>query len=66
LGLSANDFGKLVGVTADSVYACESATTTPRRKQLAKIAALRTVGKREAKKRLEAARTAKAAARRKA
>jgi DNA-binding XRE family transcriptional regulator len=62
LGLSAGDFGKLVGVSANSVYAWESGTTTPRREQLAKIAALRTVGKREAAKRLEAARTTKAAA----
>jgi len=59
LGLSANDFGKLVGVTANSVYAWESGTATPRKEQLGKIAALRTVGKREAAKRLEAARTMK-------
>lgn len=65
LGLSASDFGKLVGVTANSVYAWEAGTTTPRREQLAKIAALRTVGKREATKRLEAARTPTTAARRK-
>ena len=66
LGLSASDFGKLVGVSANSVYAWESGTTTPRREQLAKIAALRTVGKREAAKRLEVARTTKTASRRKA
>lgn len=65
LGLSAGDFGRLVGVSANSVYAWESGTTTPRREQLAKIAALRTVGKREAAKRLEAAGTTKTAARRK-
>jgi DNA-binding transcriptional regulator YiaG len=65
LGLSAGDFGRLVGVSANSVYAWESGTTTPRREQLAKIAALRTLGKREAAKRLEAARTTKTAARRK-
>jgi DNA-binding transcriptional regulator YiaG len=65
LGLSAGDFGRLVGVSANSVYAWESGTTTPRRQQLAKIAALRTVGKREAAKRLEAARTIKTTARRK-
>ena len=59
LGLSASDFGKLVGVSANSVYAWESGTTTPRREQLAKIAALRAVGKQEAAKRLEAARTMK-------
>lgn len=65
LGLSAGDFGKLVGVSANSVYAWESGATTPRREQLAKIAALRTMGKREAMKRLEAAPTTKARPRRK-
>ena len=64
LGLSAGDFGRLVGVSANSVYAWESGTTIPRRQQLAKIAALRTVGKREAAKRLQAGRTTKTAARR--
>jgi len=55
LGLSAGDFGKLVGVSANSVYAWESGTTIPRRTQLAKIAALRNLGKREAAQRLQAA-----------
>ena len=65
LGLSAGDFGRLVGVSANSVYAWESGTTTPRKEQLTKIAALRTVGKREAAKRLADAGTTKAASRRK-
>ena len=65
LGLSAGEFGRLVGVSANSVYAWEAGTTTPRREQLTKIAALRTMGKREAAKRLEAARNTKPAARRK-
>jgi DNA-binding transcriptional regulator YiaG len=65
LGLSAGDFGRLVGVSANSVYAWESGTTTPRQQQLAKIAALRTLGKREVAKRLQAARTPKTRARRK-
>jgi DNA-binding transcriptional regulator YiaG len=64
LGLSAGDFGRLVGVSANSVYAWEAGTTTPRREQLTKIAALRTVGKREAAKRLAVVSTSKAAARR--
>jgi DNA-binding transcriptional regulator YiaG len=55
LGLSAGDFGKLIGVSANSVYAWESGTTIPRRAQLAKIAALRAMGKREAAQRLSAA-----------
>ena len=65
LGLSAGDFGKLVGVSANSVYAWESGSTTPRRERLAKIAALRAVGKPEAAKRLEAAHTMKRVPRRK-
>ena len=65
LRLSAGEFGKLVGVSANSVYAWESGTTTPRKEQLAKIAALRAVGKREAAKRLEAAHTMKTGARHK-
>jgi DNA-binding transcriptional regulator YiaG len=65
LGLSANDFGKLVGVSANSVYGWESGATAPRREQVAKIAALRTVGKREAAKRLEAAEATKTTVRRK-
>jgi DNA-binding transcriptional regulator YiaG len=48
LGLSANEFGKLIGVSANSVYAWESGSTAPRKEQVAKIATLRTVGKREA------------------
>lgn len=65
LGLSAAAFGKLVGVSANSVYAWESGTTTPRKEQLSKIAALRAVGKREAAKRLESARPMRSASRRK-
>jgi DNA-binding transcriptional regulator YiaG len=57
--LSAGDFGKLVGVSANSVYAWESGSTVPRRAQLARIEALRTMGKREAVQRLEAATRAK-------
>jgi DNA-binding transcriptional regulator YiaG len=58
LGLSANDFGRLVGVSANSVYAWEQGKSAPRKEQLAKIAALRGVGKREAAKRLEMIRRA--------
>lgn len=64
LGLSASDFGKLVGVSANSIYAWESGASTPRREQLAKLATLRAMGKRQAMKRLEAAPTAKARPRR--
>ncbi len=65
VGLSAGDFGKLLGVSANSVYAWESGVTTPRREQVAKIAQVRGIGKREALKRLEAARATKSRPRRK-
>ncbi|WP_425258166.1 helix-turn-helix domain-containing protein [Rubrivivax sp. RP6-9] len=54
LGLSAEDFGALVGATGQSVYSWEAGKTKPRAKSLAAIAALRGVGKREVAKRLEA------------
>lgn len=54
LGLSAADFGLLVGATGQSVYAWEAGKSKPRGKNLAAIAALRGVGKREVVKRLAA------------
>ncbi|MFO1311482.1 MAG: helix-turn-helix transcriptional regulator [Burkholderiales bacterium] len=56
LGLSAGEFGKLVGASANSVYAWETGKTVPRREQVAKIAAVRLMGKREAVQRLKGAR----------
>ncbi len=53
LGLSAADAGKIMGVSALSVYKWESGKTRPRAKQLERIAQLRTLGKKEAAKRLE-------------
>ena len=53
LDLSAADFGSLVGVSAQSIYNWEQGKAVPRAEQLAKVAALRGVGKREAAKRLE-------------
>jgi DNA-binding transcriptional regulator YiaG len=55
LGLSAADMGKLLGVSALSVYKWEGGQVRPREKYLPAIAALRSMGKREAAKRLEAA-----------
>lgn len=55
LGLSAGDFGRLVGVSANSIYAWESGKTSPRRDQVRKIAAVRVLGKREAAQRLRSA-----------
>ena len=53
LGISAADYGKLIGVTAHTVYKWEHGASKPRRAQLAALAAVRSLGKREAKKRLE-------------
>jgi len=52
LGLSAADFGKLLGVSGATIYGWESGKTRPRRSQLAKMGTVRGLGKREAKKRL--------------
>jgi DNA-binding transcriptional regulator YiaG len=53
LGLSAENYGRLVGVSAQSVYNWEQGHTTPRAGQVTAIAALRGIGKREAEARLE-------------
>jgi DNA-binding transcriptional regulator YiaG len=57
--LSANDFGKLIGVSAQSIYNWEQGAANPRAEQLAKLAALRVIGKREAAARLEQLNAAK-------
>lgn len=54
LGLSAHDFGLLVGATGQSVYSWEQGKSKPRAKALAAIAELRGLGKREVARRLEA------------
>ena len=54
LGLSAEDFGKLAGVSGQSVYNWESEKTVPRRSQLQALAKLRGLGKREVTKLLDA------------
>jgi len=53
LGLSAADYGRLVGASGLSVYHWEGGKARPRRPQVAKLAAVRGIGKREALKRLE-------------
>lgn len=53
LGLSAADYAKLAGVSAQSVYNWESGSTRPRADQIAVLASLRSIGKREAGARLE-------------
>jgi DNA-binding transcriptional regulator YiaG len=54
LGLSAEDFGRLVGVSGQSIYNWEKGKTVPRKEQLTALASLRGIGKREAAARLEA------------
>lgn len=63
LGLSAGDFGKLIGVTGQAIYNWEAGTSRPRKAQIAKLASVRGIGKREAVKRLEMVGGAKAAGR---
>jgi len=53
LGLSAANYGKLIGVTGQTIYSWEQETSRPRKQQFAPIAALRHIGKREAQARLE-------------
>lgn len=53
LGLSANDFGLLVGTTGQSVYKWETGKAVPRAAQRSALAALRGIGKRDAGRRLE-------------
>jgi DNA-binding transcriptional regulator YiaG len=53
LGLSAGDFGRLLGVSAQTIYNWEHEAARPRGEQRGKLAALRAVGKREAGARLK-------------
>jgi len=53
LGISAADFGKLVGVTGHTIYKWEHGTSRPQKAQLVAFAAIRGVGKAEALARLE-------------
>ena len=65
LGLSATDFGRLVGVSAQSIYNWEHEAARPRAEQVALLAALRGLGKREVQARLQQLAAAKHKARRK-
>jgi DNA-binding transcriptional regulator YiaG len=53
LRLSAAEYGKLIGVTAQTIYNWERETARPRGQQLAGFAAVRRMGKKEAWARLE-------------
>lgn len=54
LELSAKDFGRLLGVSALTIYKWEKKKSVPRAKHLPAIAAVRSLGKRAATKALEA------------
>ena len=53
LGLSAKDYGALVGVTSLTIYSWEHGKSKPRAERLAAWAEVRSIGKREALRRLE-------------
>lgn len=55
LGLSAEQYGSLIGVSGQSIYKWEAEKATPRASQLAKLVSIRGLGKREAAARLESA-----------
>jgi DNA-binding transcriptional regulator YiaG len=52
LGISAADFGKLVGVTAHTIYKWEQGSSRPRKAQMVAFAAIRGLGKTEVLARL--------------
>ena len=52
LGLSAEDYGLLAGVSGKMIYKYERGKSKPRRAQVAKLVAVRDLGKREARRRL--------------
>ena len=52
LGLSAGDYGRLVGVSAQTIYSWENEKSKPRQAQLAALVDVRALGKREAERRL--------------
>ena len=56
LGLTAAEFARLLGVSMQSVYNWEHKKATPRKEQVAAIATLRPLGKKDARQRLEALR----------
>ena len=53
LGLSAKNYGALVGVSSLTIYSWESGKSKPRAERLAAWAEIRGIGKREAQRRLE-------------
>jgi len=66
LGLSADNYGRLVGVSGLSIYNWEQGKARPRESSIAALMAIRGIGKREAAKRLEALATSQPEAKAKA
>lgn len=54
LGLSAADLGKLLNISGQTIYHWEQGKTSPAKAQLAALASIRGMGKREARERLVA------------
>ncbi len=63
LGVSAGELAKLVGVSAQSIYNWEHGITRPREAQLGTLAALRSLGKKDVRVRLQQLAGAQAAKR---
>jgi|SRR5579862_5568088 len=57
LGLSMDDFARLVGVSGVTIYIWESGKGRPRKERLGALFALRHIGRREAQKKLEMLKT---------
>jgi DNA-binding transcriptional regulator YiaG len=53
VGLSADDYAKLVGVSSLTIYNWEHGKSRPRQEQLASLASIRGIGKREAQAKLD-------------
>lgn len=53
LGLSAEDYGRLVGVSGQTIFSWEGGASRPREERLAAWATVRGMGKRAARRRLE-------------
>jgi DNA-binding transcriptional regulator YiaG len=64
LGLSAADYGKLIGVSPQSIYNWEQGVARPRPEQIKTISAIHSIGKREAHQRLEQLATSESTRRR--
>ena len=52
LGISANDFGKLVGVSGVTIYAWEQGRSRPRKAQVEALGLVRAFGKKQARAKL--------------